>query len=442
MMVTRRRFLGYAGASAILAGCSPNAYLTAHPLVSSETQAASTDLYAIQGLSRNKDLLLGYPINMNTPPEAFFDWRRQLFNAGINQFAFNNVGDPYEESPIPFNTHPMEKELISRFSRIYGFNPEETWGFLTNSGTDSNMHGLYMGRTILKNRTGLVPKIYFTKEAHYSIQILRDLLLLDWVEVGTTPDGSMDVESLARRLDEYRNYPALVVATIGTTFKGAIDPIDAIRAKLKGREAFLHLDAALFGGYLPHTKFAADMSYMTAPDTSGKRQPRYDALAVSCHKFFGFPTPAGLFMTGSQIFKEFHASFSKVHDPEYIRHIPGTITCSRDGVKPAEFYFFSSESAFANQAEDAHAMLRNTDYLMKELESHFAQLQPMRANDRSNTVYFRKPSDDIINRYSLATMELEIAGKRETYAHVVVMPHVRKAVLDRFLNDLKQDNRA
>lgn len=144
-------------------------------------------------------------------------------------------------------------------------------------------------------------------------------------------------------------------------------------------------------------------------------------------------------MTGSHIFKEFHASFSKVHDPEYIRHIPGTITCSRDGVKPAEFYFFSSESAFANQAEDAHAMLRNTDYLMKELESHFAQLQPMRANDRSNTVYFRKPSDDIVNRYSLATMELEMAGKREAHAHVVVMPHARKAVLDRFLNDLKQD---
>jgi histidine decarboxylase len=101
--------------------------------------------------------------------------------------------------------------------------------------------------------------------------------------------------------------------------------------------------------------------------------------------------------------------------------------------------FFSSESAFAKQAEDARAMLRNTDYLMKELESHFAQLQPMRANDRSNTVYFRKPSDDIVNRYSLATMELEMAGKREAYAHVVVMPHARKAVLDRFLNDLKQD---
>jgi hypothetical protein len=31
---------------------------------------------------------------------------------GINQFAFNNVGNPEVEGAIPFNTHEMEKELI------------------------------------------------------------------------------------------------------------------------------------------------------------------------------------------------------------------------------------------------------------------------------------------------------------------------------------------
>jgi histidine decarboxylase len=68
---------------------------------------------------------------------------------------------------------------------------------------------------------------------------------------------------------------------------------------------------------------------------------RYDSIAVSCHKFFGFPAPAGLFITTKSHFDEFNELFSQIHNPEYIHHVPGTITCSRDAVKPAEFYFFS-----------------------------------------------------------------------------------------------------
>ena len=314
--------------------------------------------------------MLGYPINMTTPPDEFFAWRNELAAVGFNQFAFNNVGNPYDHSHIPFNCHPFEKELIDRFGAVYGFAPDNIWGFLTNSGTDSNMHGLYMGRTILKSRTGVMPKIYFTREAHYSIQILRDLLHLDWVVVGTRPDGSMDVNDLEQQLSANPNHPALVVATIGTTFKGAIDPVDAIQAKLKQRTAYLHLDAALFGGYLPHTAFAADLRHNVSHPVSKAGLQRYDSIAVSCHKFFGVPSPAGLFITTRANFEAFRAPFSEIHDPEYIQQVPGTITCSRDAVKPAEFYFFSSESAFARQAADAKAMLDNTAYLLKEMNNH------------------------------------------------------------------------
>ena len=82
---------------------------------------------------------------------------------------------------------------------------------------------------------------------------------LEWIIVGTKRDGSMDINDLERQLNANPNHPALVVATVGTTFKGSIDSIDGIQSKLKGRVAYLHLDAALFGGYLPQTQFAADL---------------------------------------------------------------------------------------------------------------------------------------------------------------------------------------
>ncbi len=218
------------------------------------------------------------------------------------------------------------------------------------------MHGMYMGRTILKGRTKLLPKAYFTREAHYSVQILRDLLGLDSVVVKTLPDGGMDPDDLARRLAENTDASALVVATVGTTFKGAIDNIDRVQEKLRSHPSYLHVDAALFGGYLPFTRHAAEISFRKKDASDSGR---YDSIAVSCHKFFGFPSPAGLFITTQGLYEEFNALFGRIHNPEYIHHVPGTITCSRDAVKPAEFYHFTTPSARARQVEDATLMLQN-----------------------------------------------------------------------------------
>lgn len=432
-MLTRRRFLAYGAASILAAsgGCRPihtNWVENDHP------DDSHLSLDGRRQLADFKSRLLGYPINMNHPPEAFFAWRRQLSDSGIGRFAYNNVGNPFKASPIPFNTHDFERELITNFAKAYAFPADDVWGFLSHSGTDSNMHGMYMGRTILKGRTGKTPKAYFTPEAHYSIQILRDLLGLEGAVVGTLPDGAMDPEDLKRKLAENPDEPALVVATVGTTFKGAVDPIDSIQAALVGVQSFVHLDAALFGGYLPYTAHAAEVAFRSS---SNQANTRYDAIAVSCHKFFGFPSPAGLFITTASRFEEFNHYFSKIHNPEYIHHVPGTITCSRDAVKPAEFYYFSTSVAADKLVQDAEAMLQNTGYFLEQMQSRFPQLKPIRANPLSNTLYFQCPGKRIVQKYSLATMLLTMAGQKHECAHVVVMPHVSRAVLDEFMHDLE-----
>lgn len=375
-------------------------------------------------------MLLGYPINTRTPPASFFAWRDELARVGVDQFAYNNVGDPFEHSHVPLNTHLLERELIHRHAASYGFDADDHWGFLSHSGTDSNMHGLYIGRTVLQARTGRQPIIYFTPEAHYSIEILADLLGLERVYLDTHADGSLDEGSLGQRLAEHPDRPALVVATVGTTFKGAVDSIDAIQAALAGREAYVHVDAALFGGYLVHTEFADELRQRVGP------RERYDSIAVSCHKFYGFPSPAGIFVTTRAKFEEYLARFATVHNPEYLLQVPGTITCSRDAVKPAEFLYFSSAEAVRLQRSDAEQILGDTSYLFDQLQTHLPELAPVRADPRSNTIYFRRPSDAVVETYSLATMGLTRDGQELAYAHVVVMPHATRDILDRFLDDL------
>jgi glutamate/tyrosine decarboxylase-like PLP-dependent enzyme len=429
MMIHRRTFLGGVavglGGSAtgiLAAGCRP-----ARP-----SPHLPVELAPLAHLPDQKNLLLGYPVNMASPPEEFFAWRRELARVGIDQFAFNNVGNPFEHSHVPFNSHPLERELVMRFAALYRFPAADTWGFLSNSGTDSNMQGLYMGRTILEQRAGTRPKIYFTAEAHYSIEILADLLGLERIYVDTHDDGRMDEAALGERLAEHPDHPALVVATLGTTFKGAIDSIDAIQARLSGRESYLHVDAALFGGYMPHTEFADELAQRAGADN----RKRYDSIAVSCHKFFGFVSPAGIFVCTRANFEEFLERFCQVHNPEYLLQVPGTIMCSRDAVKPAEFLFYSTKEAVERQRADASQILRDTTYLFEQMKTHFPALNPVRANSLSNTIYFAQPSNAVVSTYSLATMALAHEGQRIPHAHVVVMPHATREILDRFLSDL------
>ena len=436
-MLSRRRFLGYGalGIAAAASGCRPS--INYNQSTEGSITSDNPFLNQKQSLASKKKYFLGYPLNMNTPPDQFFAWRNELRKVGIGNFGFNNVGNPYSPSSIEFNTHDFEKETITRFGKFYGFSPENTWGFLSHSGTDSNMHGMYLGRTILKSVTGKIPLCYFTREAHYSIQILSDLLGLKSVFIKTQSDAGMDVEDLKSKLHENPNYPALIVATIGTTFKGGIDDIDKIQTALKGTSSYLHLDAALFGGYLPHIADGVNQVQAINPQTSVLR---FDSIAVSCHKFFGFPSPAGLFITTKSNFDIFHKAYSKIHNPEYIGHVPGTITCSRDAVKPAEFCYFTTDQSIVDQAEDAKMILKNTAYLLQQMQVHFDGMLPKRSNNLSNTIFFKKPHDQIVKKYSLATMHIENeSGEQEDFAHVVVMPHASRKVLDEFLHDLKKD---
>ncbi|MEH6517219.1 MAG: pyridoxal-dependent decarboxylase [Halioglobus sp.] len=445
-MFSRRKFLintGVAAASGSVM-CSPLA--SASPATTKQALLPATgsvvDAKAQQFIhakrtwlkSHDPKVFLGYPGNKNPAPDGFIRWREQLATAEVYSRSMNNVGDPFYHQGHG-DTQFLEADLIERFGQRYGFDGADIWGFVSNSGTDSNMHGAFVGRTLLKARTGVAPKIYYTTEAHYSIQVIRDLLSLEEVQVATTETGAMDIADLREKLDENKEAPVLMVATIGTTLMGAVDNIDEINAALKGRESYMHLDAALFGGYLHVTEHAADLH------KQGPAGKRYDSIAVSCHKFFGYPGTAGMFIAGKKDFEEFRELFRSVHDPAYISHVPGTITCSRDSVKPAEFHYYCTAEALQDQERNASMVLANAQYLRGEMASHFPEFKPMIADSRSNTVYFDNlVSRELKKKWTLATVKAS-ANHPKSMAHVVVMPHAEKSLLDKFLNDLEADRK-
>ena len=52
------------------------------------------------------------------------------------------------------------------------------------------------------------------------------------------------------------------------------------------------------------------------------------------------------------------------------------------------------------------------------------------------TVRFKKPNDKLVKKYSLSCASLNYGGEVREFAHIFVMPHVRKKIINQFLLDL------
>ncbi|MGD8325526.1 MAG: aminotransferase class V-fold PLP-dependent enzyme [Sphingomonadales bacterium] len=99
-------------------------------------------------------------------------------------------------------------------------------------------------------------RVYVSAEAHSSIE--KDARIAGYgaenvVKVPADADFSMDVKALKALIakDEAKGFtPTCVVATLGTTGTGGIDPLEEIGTLCKAKDIFLHVDAAWAGSAL------------------------------------------------------------------------------------------------------------------------------------------------------------------------------------------------
>jgi len=373
--------------------------------------------YAADMVARSR-LAVGYPINQNIDLKEFYEW---YLASGLHNVSLNNVGNPQKESTLHTNSHDFENEVIEFFAPLYGFDPREAWGIVTFSGTDGNNHGVYFGVKDLLSRTKKRPVLYVSEQAHYSIKKLGDLQNLEMKLIPTDRMGRMDMAAFAKALNPKK--PALVVIAMGTTFKGAIDDqeaIDKILKKKKPVAVYRHLDAALFGGYLP---FTADRGLVD------RRRIHFDSVAVSGHKFFGFDEPMGIFITTKAVLER-----QNPFKVSYLNDAVPTITCSRSGLAALKFWWKVKKTGREGFAAQATAIIANAAYLKARLD---AMGYPAWLNPYSNTVFFKRPGQWIMDKWDLAPDEDPRLGG--PLAHEIIMQHETRETIDRFIEDLKKD---
>src|SRR5690349_7917067 len=134
----------------------------------------------------------------------------------------------------------MEKEAVAALARMVGWGDTHL-GHLSSGGTMANLEALWIAGRLHPGKT-----ILASTQAHYTHQRIAGVLGLPFETIACDRNGRMDVQALERRLAA--GGVGTVVATMGTTATGAVDPLPAT-VDLRRRFDFrIHADAA-YGGY-------------------------------------------------------------------------------------------------------------------------------------------------------------------------------------------------
>lgn len=163
----------------------------------------------------------------------------------------------------------MEKEAVAEIAGMFGW--EEHLGHLCGGGTMANLEALWIADSLAPGKV-----IAGSSQAHYTHSRISEVLKIRFEPVSVDARFKMDLnhlEDLLRRGDV-----GTVVATLGTTGVGSIDPLPDI-LQLRERYGFrIHVDAA-YGGYF---SLAGNM------DTDARQAfdsiQRVDSIVVDPHK--------------------------------------------------------------------------------------------------------------------------------------------------------------
>jgi glutamate/tyrosine decarboxylase-like PLP-dependent enzyme len=142
----------------------------------------------------------------------------------------------------------MEKEAVADLAKMIGWDTH--LGHLCGGGTMANLEALWIASQLHPGKAVLA-----STQAHYTHQRITGVLKIPFETIPCDKRGRMDIPALARRLAA--GGVGTVVATLGTTATGAVDPLAAI-VELRRRFDFrIHADAA-YGGYFRLADTLAD----------------------------------------------------------------------------------------------------------------------------------------------------------------------------------------
>jgi tyrosine decarboxylase / aspartate 1-decarboxylase len=242
-------------------------------------------------------------------------------------------------------TSAMEKEAVAELASMVGW--DSHLGHLCSGGTMANLEALWVGRQLRPEA-----KTIASEQAHYTHQRISAVLGIDFESVPVDRYGRMDVGVLETLLE--KGNIGTVVATVGTTAIGAIDPLPELLA-LRDRYGFrLHVDGA-YGGYF---RLVSELSEWAR--NAYARLAEADSIVIDPHKHGLQP-----YGCGCVLFRDPSVGRFYKHDSPYTYFSSSelhlgeiSLECSRPGAAAAALWATQKFLPLTKDGEFASGLLK------------------------------------------------------------------------------------
>lgn len=163
----------------------------------------------------------------------------------------------------------MEKEAVAEIAAMFGWSTY--LGHLCSGGTIANLEALWVAGQLAPGK-----KILASEQSHYTHKRISGVLQIPYESVACDAPGRMSMEALQSRAA--RGDIGMVVATIGTTATGSVDPLGEILELSKEYAFRVHADCA-YGGY-----FALAGNLAAEARKGFDQLHRVDSIVIDPHK--------------------------------------------------------------------------------------------------------------------------------------------------------------
>jgi tyrosine decarboxylase / aspartate 1-decarboxylase len=307
-------------------------------------------------------------------------------------------------------TSTMEKEAVAEIAGMFGW--RNFLGHLCGGGTMANLEALWVAGQLHPGK-----KILASEQAHYTHGRISGVLQLPFEMVPCDARGRMDAHTLAKRLE--RGDVGTVVATIGTTATGSVDPLPEVLALGEEHRFRVHADAA-YGGYFV---LAANLE----PDAARAfaRIGEVDSIVIDPHKHGLQP-----YGCGCVLFRDRGVGRLYKHDSPYTYFSSAelhlgeiSLECSRPGAAAAALWATQKLLPLKKGGEFARGLERGRNAALALFEKLLADARFMTAfAPELDIVVFAPKAASVSEASALSRKIFEAAAKRDLHLAVAELP--------------------
>jgi len=348
--------------------------------------------------------------------------------ANPNHIGVHTHGDEHED--FFKGTQEIEKDLIKICAEeIFKAEPGEYDGYVASGGTEANIEALWIYRNYYREEFNADINdiaVIYSEDTHYSLPKGIDLLSLKGIKINVhAEDRQIDFSDLEKKLANalklgFKYF--IVNMNMSTTMFGSVDDIDLVTELFNSLklEYKVHVDGAYGGFIYPFTTEYSDFTF---------KNPNVTSFSIDGHKMLQAPYGTGIFLVRKNYLK-----YVCTNEAGYVKGKDFTLCGSRSGANAVCVWMILRIHGSTGWRVKMQDLVDRANSICEKLDEW--QIEHYR-NPHLNIIAIksRYVSRELAKEYHLVP---DNHLEPEWYK-VVVMPHVRRGIIDDFLMQLKSE---